>query len=93
MAKIYNHNPSWINHRYIELGMDKINKEKHKLMSNNIPWMLDAGYTLDRIRNQLGLSTNALKNWIKKNKGCNIAEYRKIHNIKLNRTQNTEIVI
>ena len=82
MAKIYGHNKNWVNRRYIEFGMDTIGGEKNKLMDDNIPWMLQAGYTVKMMQEQLKVSVSTIQKWVYDNLGCGMNKYRRAHNIK-----------
>ena len=83
IVKIYGHDASWVKGRYRDLGLDTIRNRNQALMSKHVPWMLDAGYTLKKMKEQLNISARTIKSWILKNKGCSPSEYRKTHNIKI----------
>lgn len=82
IVKKYEHNICWVKGRYKDLGLDTFQNRNQALMSKNVPWMLDAGYSLVKMKEQLNISIGAIKNWIVKNTGYTPSEYRKTHNIK-----------
>ena len=82
MEKIYGHNGTWINKRYRELGMYTIKEERNKLIVDNVRWMIEAGYTLRMMKDNLKVSIDTLQKWISKTLGCSLNEYRRAHNIK-----------
>ncbi|MBR6127335.1 hypothetical protein IKQ21_06585 [bacterium] len=81
IAKIYGQDSHWVNQRYEDLGFEKIGREKNESMNENVPWMLDAGYSLGRMQEELKISVSTLSRWILKNKGCTAREYRNHNNI------------
>ena len=81
MANIYGQDEYWINKRYEDLGIDRINNEKIELIKANVPWMLDAGYSLLRMQDELKVSGSTISRWIMENMGCTVREYRNAKNI------------
>ena len=87
MTKIYGHNARWIKRQYKQMGIAPIQSEQSKLMDENIPWMLDAGYTLEMMKSELKVSFNKITGWLWKHFDCGISEYRRTHNLHIKKNR------
>lgn len=83
IAEIYGRNKKWVNKKIYLLGATSSRQDMYALMEENIPWMLEAGYTIDRIHKALEIGYNTVSKWISKNIDGGIKQYRKKQGINI----------
>ena len=80
IANIYGKTKSWVGRKLREINESRIQKQQ-KLMAKNIPWMINAGYTISRIMTELKLAESTVSRWIKNNLEISLDEYRRNNKI------------
>lgn len=80
IANIYGKSKHWLGRKLREINETRRQKQQ-KLMYNNIPWMINAGYTINRIVSELNLSASSVYRWIHSHLENGLTKYRLKNNI------------
>ena len=83
IAKIYGKTKKWVEHKMFELKLTNSFNDIKEVLDANIPWMIEAGYTVNKMSSALGISKKAIFNWISKNKQQSIVKLRHDANVEI----------
>lgn len=73
----------WVDKQLYKLKATRVRTKRSMLMQENIPWMLEAGYTIERIHDALQVGKTTISNWIKKYYTSGVVRFRKQNNINI----------
>ncbi len=92
IGDIIGKSPKWILHKLKIAELPTYRKALHARMDEEIPALLEAGYTIKLISQELNINKSTIVKWLKENRKDGIVKYRHDNNIRISAKDKEEHV-